>query len=312
MKKLNILLVGYGNMGKIHKRVIDNNNEVKLVGIVDRKFDTKLTTKNGIKHYKNINNVNFHDEKIDAVIISSTTSSHYELAKKIMDEGIPVFVEKPITTDNKELNNLINYSIKNNIVFRAGLIEIYNPVFKYIKELNLKDIISIHIFRHSQAVSKNRKLENVTYDLVLHDIGVILSLFKGKELKLISKNLHKKNNIVESADLMYRVGNSSLFLSSSRESQLKIRKWNIQTSDKLYLIDLIEKKIDIYESGKLNLKNSNLLSFKTNHSTVSFSNTSETAQIQFKSFIENIKNSNVDEPHLDLIKKSHLLVSQIK
>lgn len=84
MKDINILLIGLGNMGKVHKRIIENTKNVSLVGILDSSFNDNLSTENKVKHYKKFNQINFDTEKIDGVVISSTTASHYALAKKYL------------------------------------------------------------------------------------------------------------------------------------------------------------------------------------------------------------------------------------
>ena len=84
MKNLNILLIGLGNMGKIHKRIIENTKNVSLVGILDSSFPKEVSINNKIKRYNKFSQINFEDEKIDGVVISSTTATHYGLAKKIL------------------------------------------------------------------------------------------------------------------------------------------------------------------------------------------------------------------------------------
>jgi UDP-N-acetylglucosamine 3-dehydrogenase len=311
MNNLNILLIGLGNMGNIHKRIIENTKNVSLVGILDSSFPKEVSLNNKIKRYNKFSQINFEDEKIDGVVISSTTATHYGLAKKILALRIPVFIEKPVSTNVDEVNELVETAKRKKIVLRAGLIEIYNPIFRHIKKLDLKDIISIHAFRHSQKVDKERKLENVIYDLALHDISVLFYLFGDINLKLSGKLTSSKNKTVETSELLLNHKQMNLFISASRQSQLKTRKWNIATSDKVYQIDLIEKRIDVFESGSVKFPNSNLISEKSNFSTLSFANQPETAQIQFDAFISNIIDGNIDKEHLKILTNSHKLVSDI-
>ncbi len=311
MSSLNLLLIGLGNMGKIHKRIIESNNNTNLFGIVDTSFQKKYEIKKGIKYYNNLNLVDFENEQIDGVIVASTTNSHYKIGKNILDLKLPLFIEKPVSINKKELNSLLSYSKRHNLVFRGGLIEIYNPLFQHIKDLNLKDIISIHIFRHSQSVKNTRNLENVLFDLTLHDISILGYLFNNPNLKLIGSNYSFNNKSLETADLMFKYKKSNIFISTSRESQLKIRKWNIQTKNKVYHLDLIQKNIDVYDSGSIKYPDANLLSLKSNHSTFSFANHTETAQIQLNEFIENIRKNKIDKKHLDLVKYSHDIISEI-
>ena len=55
----------------------------------------------------------------------------------------------------------------------------------------------------------------------------------------------------------------------------------------------------------------NLLSLKTNHSTLSFANQTETAQIQLNKFVDDVKNKKIDTKHLELIKYSNNIISSI-
>ena len=90
-------------MGKIHKRIIENTKNVSLVGILDSSFPKEVSINNKIKRYNKFSQINFEDEKIDGVVISSTTATHYDFAKKILALNIPVFIEKPVSTKINEV-----------------------------------------------------------------------------------------------------------------------------------------------------------------------------------------------------------------
>ena len=311
MNPLNILLIGLGNMGKVHKRVIENDDSTNLYGIVDISFKKKHEIVDGIEYFNDFHLVNLDDGLIDGVVISSTTSTHYEIAKQFLERNIPVFLEKPISIDKSEIEKLLILASSQKTIFRCGLIETYNPIFQYIKGLNLNDIISVHIYRHSQPVAGQRKLENVLFDLTLHDISVLGYLFENPDLQPIGQNLNLVQNSIESADLLYTFEGKNIFISTSRESQIKIRKWDILTKNKLYQIDLMQKSIDIYESGTVNFTSTNLLNSKVNHSRLSFVNHIETAQIQLNAFINNIHHNKLDENHLEIVKYAHDVIYNI-
>ena len=312
MSPLNILLIGLGNMGKIHKRVIENNDDTNLFGIVDTSFKKKHETINGVEYFNELQLVNLDDGMIDAVVISSTTSTHFEIAEKFLARRIPVLVEKPISTEKNEFKKLINFASDQDTILRCGLIEIYNPIFNYIKELNLDDIISIHIYRHSQPAPSQRELDNVLFDLTLHDISVLGYLFENPNLKPVGQNFNLVEDSIESVDLLYSFEGINVFISTSRESQIKIRKWDILTKNKLYKIDLMQKAVDVYESGSINYTPTNLLDSKVNHAALSFSNHTETAKIQLNEFINNIHNNSIDKNHIELVKYSHNEINNLK
>ena len=130
-------------------------------------------------------------------------------------------------------------------------------------------------------------------------------MFKNKNFQPVGQNFNLVEGSIESADLLYSLGGINVFISTSRESQIKIRKWDILTKNKLYKIDLMQKTVDVYESGSINYTPTNLLDSKVNHSALSFTNHTETAKIQLNEFIKNIQNNSLDKNHLELVKFSH-------
>ena len=108
MNPLNILLIGLGNMGKVHKRVIENDDSTNLYGIVDISFKKKHEIVDGLEYFNDFHLVNLDDGLIDAVVISSTTSTHYKIAEKFLAKAInkheaqagQVIIMDPKTGDN--------------------------------------------------------------------------------------------------------------------------------------------------------------------------------------------------------------------
>ena len=77
MKELNILLIGDGNIGSIHKRIITESETINLVGIVDKKY--KNSSKNGILYFNDIKEIDFNKLTLDGVIVATPTKSHYQI-----------------------------------------------------------------------------------------------------------------------------------------------------------------------------------------------------------------------------------------
>lgn len=304
MDKKNILLIGYGNMGKIHKRVIDDNQSTLLSGVVDLDIEKLSSLNSETRLYSNINEVDFKSNFHDGAIISTNTSSHYEISKTLIENNIPFLVEKPLSTDRKQLNEIISTVKSNGHIIRCGILETYNPIFQYIKKLNIKKIKSIHIFRHSQKII-DREVDNVIFDLVIHDFSVLLRLFPDSKIEIISKNQEMNNSEIESVDIFLRVNNIPILLSASRESQTKLRKWSIKTGEEDYEIDLINKEVNIFESGAISLEEGSIISNNIKNTKKSFSNSKEAAQIQLEEFVGDIDKKKLDITHLELLEKTH-------
>ena len=303
MEKLKILLIGLGNMGKIHKRILENNFQVEIVGIVE-KDKTKHKEVSKYKFYKDISEINFEELIIDGAVVSTNTDSHYKIAKLLIEKNIPVFVEKPLTTSKKEFNKITKLAKENSSVLRCGLIEIYNPIFKYLKNLNIKNIYNIHIFRESQKM-KERKLDNILFDLTLHDFSVLVHLFGKKDIEIISINSRSDIKKIECIDVSIKINNIPILISTSRESQNKIRNWKILAKNKQCDVDLINKNIEIFSSGSASLEGDQLVKNRSSKSNVSFINSEETGKLQMESFINNINSKKLDMNHFNLVVDTH-------
>ncbi len=291
-------------MGKIHKRIIENNQSSSMSGIVDLDIEKLNSYKKEITIYKNINEIDFKKAKYDAAIISSNTSSHYEIAKTLLENEVPFLVEKPITTNEKEFDEIVEESLKKKLIIRCGILETYNPIFNYIKNLKLDDIKSIHIFRHSQKIT-GRDVDNVIFDLVIHDLSVLIKLFPDSKIEIISKNYDSNKSFLESVDIFIKINDIPILISASRESQSKLRNWSIKTEDKDYQIDLINKEINIFESGFINIEDDFIVSNNLKNTKKSFSNSKESAEIQINEFIKNLADNEIDMEHFNLFNETH-------
>ena len=114
MDKVNISLIGVGRMGQFHLNVISQINHINLSGI----YDADENHLNEISQKYNIKKFNSIDEAIDnadAVIIASPTTFHFEIAKKAVEKGKHVLVEKPMTetyAQALELEEIVKQAVK--------------------------------------------------------------------------------------------------------------------------------------------------------------------------------------------------------
>ena len=271
---LNLLLVGYGKMGNIHAKSIIESKSAKL-GKVQL------------------------DKGIDGVVVSSTTHSHYSIAQKIFDYKIPILIEKPLSINLEEVIYLTKESLKKKIVLQVGFIEIYNPVVNYLKNNEIKNINEVEIFRFSEPVDENRNLENVLYDLAIHDLSVFDFLFSLDNTNILSSETKIHNNRISKAEINFLSNNISVNLNVSNRATHKKRKWKITTNENLYEIDFLNKNILI--GNKKN--DSQLIQLEKDISSI---------DNQLNSFIKKIKNNFIDKEHINNIHKTHEFISLIK
>ncbi len=132
---MNVLLFGFGRAGKIHYNNLINNLNFKLTHLVEL-YDVSNEINESIKYidFKNkeeIKNILKGDE-IRAVIVASPTSTHYEVIKLSLENNKHVFVEKPITESEEEINECFDLAERNNLILFVGYNRRYDPTIRRI------------------------------------------------------------------------------------------------------------------------------------------------------------------------------------
>lgn len=114
----------------------------------------------------------------DAVAIATPAHTHYAIAKAAMESGCDVFIEKPMTLDPAESEELLEIGKKLGKVVMVGHLLLYQPAISYIKSALEDDIIG-EIYTMHQRRSKQgraRAVENVLWSFGVHDVAVLLYL----------------------------------------------------------------------------------------------------------------------------------------
>ena len=114
-----------------------------------------------------------NDSEVQGVIIATTPESHYMLAKEAINKGKAVLVEKPVTINRKDSNDLIELAAAQNTILMAGYTLIYHPAVKKIKGLlEEKDIVDELYYLYMSRTNSASQAPNVDvlHDLAVHDI----------------------------------------------------------------------------------------------------------------------------------------------
>lgn len=253
MKKINVAVVGVGNLGQHHARIYHSLKDiVNLVAIVDID-ETKLEKFK--KLYPEVEVTTDYNKilhKIDAVSLVVPTKLHYKIAKDILLAKKNLLIEKPITTSVEEAEELIKIAQKNNLILQVGHVERFNPVVQTIKDY-IKEPRFVEAMRLSSFDPRVADV-GVVLDLMIHDIDIILSYVKS-ELKSVesygAKVFSDKEDIVK---VRLRFENGCICdLTASRVSFARYRKMHIFQPDSYISIDFLRQQAKIYR--KKNLSN---------------------------------------------------------
>ena len=181
MQKIKTAVVGVGYLGKFHAQKLKQIKGSELLFVVDSSKESgQAVAKDlGVEYLPDYQQLK---GKVDAVTVAATTSAHYEITKFLLNNGIHVNVEKPITSTTSEARELCDLAEKNNLKLQVGHVERFNPVFQ---EVQSKLENPLFIECHRLAPFKPRGVDvSVVLDLMIHDLDVILSLVKQKVVKV--------------------------------------------------------------------------------------------------------------------------------
>lgn len=127
--------------------------------------------------------------QIKAVVITTPAAIHYEIAKKALQAGKDVFVEKPLALTVKEGEYLVGLAERDKRVLMVGHILQYHPAIIKLKELISKGALGKiqYIYSNRLNIGKLRIEENILWSFAPHDISVILMLL-GEEPIMVTAN----------------------------------------------------------------------------------------------------------------------------
>ena len=104
-------IIGVGGWGKNHSRVLHDFGVLTSICDMDKTKAQDLANRYNVNYYDAIEDmINF--ENLDACLVCTPTKTHYQVSKKLMENGINVFVEKPLSYSSKECEEMIQIAKK--------------------------------------------------------------------------------------------------------------------------------------------------------------------------------------------------------
>jgi UDP-2-acetamido-3-amino-2,3-dideoxy-glucuronate N-acetyltransferase len=185
MENIRIGLAGAGQWGKNHLRNLARLNCLHSV----LETDQSLIHHYRRKHPEVLFTRDLHellsDRNLAGVVIATPAAMHFEHARRFLESGKHVLVEKPLALRVDEAEELIDIAGRRGLVLMVGHILRYHPAVIRLIELAGRGDLGTLRYLYSNRVSfgRIRNKENVLWSFAPHDISVILELMRGTELK---------------------------------------------------------------------------------------------------------------------------------
>ena len=245
-KNINMLkagVLGAGHLGKIHLRLLQESEKFELVGFFDPFTENaeKVAKEFGYKLFDSIEELIAAVEVVDIV---TPTLSHFECAKKAIEKGRHIFIEKPITKTVLEAEAIKTLASQFHVQGQVGHVERFNPAFTAVKD---KIDAPMFIETHRLAEFNPRGTDvPVVLDLMIHDIDIILSVVNSKVKNVHASGISVISETPDIANARIEFENGCVAnLTASRISMKNMRKTRFFQKDAYISVDFLEKKSEI-------------------------------------------------------------------
>ena len=225
MAKVRAAVLGVGSLGKNHARIYSElaaSGQVEFTGVHDIVTDTarKWAQKFQVRAFASVAEA---ATASDALNIVTPTTTHFELAKSLLQQGKHLLVEKPMTDDPAQAAELVQLAQLNNCVLQVGHIERFNPVFNYLESVATEPRF-IETHRLSPYPARSTDIGAVL-DLMIHDLDVVLAFVKSPVTSVDAVGIPVLSRSEDIANARLRFANHCVAnLTVSRVSPERMRK----------------------------------------------------------------------------------------
>jgi predicted dehydrogenase len=293
MKKLGI--IGIGNWGKNLVRELSKIHCIKKCSSNGNLKNIRWLKNNypSIQYVSDSKEI-FADKEINAVIIATPINTHYKLVKKALLSKKHVFVEKPISTNLSEAEELIKIAKKNNLLLFVGHIFIFNEIFKKLIQISNRENITHLNFLWNKLGTFD---EDIFLNLVSHDLSIILALFgKPKKIKLINKF-----GVISKCDIV------TLILELPNKITCQIHVNRCSSHKQKHVTIFTQKNIYIWDDLSL-FKNNK----KTNSFKLVFQSKYTPLEIECKEFVKKLNETNISFEFANIAKDVIQVIQKLK
>ncbi|RAV29259.1 Gfo/Idh/MocA family oxidoreductase [Sinomicrobium soli] len=236
-------VLGAGHLGKIHLRLLKQSSKYELAGFYDpdQKNARKVAREFGYHMFSSVEEL---IEAVDVVDIVTPTLSHYDCAKKALEKGKHIFIEKPIANTVEEAEKIIALAGKHGGQGQVGHVERFNPAFLAVKD-KIRNPMFIETHRLAEFNPRGTDVP-VVLDLMIHDIDIVLSLVDAPVKSINASGVSVISNSPDIANARIAFENGCVAnLTASRISLKNMRKSRFFQKDAYISVDFLEKKVEV-------------------------------------------------------------------
>ncbi len=241
MNQLRAAVIGAGNMGRHHVRILGAMPEIELVGVVD------VDTERAAPHAESARTRVFGslDElpKVDLAVVAVPTKHHLDIALTLIERSVHLLIEKPLAATPAEAERIVAAAANAGMTLAVGHVERFNAAVNVLANL-AQDPVMLSFERLSPFTPRIQ--DSVVFDLMVHDLdlacwiaGEYPSRVEAVGTKVFSDSFDVANAVLEFPN------GCIASLQASRVTQDKVRRISISERERFLLADSVRQDVSI-------------------------------------------------------------------
>lgn len=245
---LRTAVIGVGSLGKQHARIhsaLAAEGVSEFVAVCDLNEETARSVSS---ERKTDWTTSWRDliGRIDAASVAVPTEAHCEIACGLLESGIHVLVEKPISRTLEEADRMIEAAARGNAILQVGHLERFNPAMIALRP-HVRKPVYFEIHRVGQFTARSLDID-VVLDLMIHDLDIVQWLV-GEDIEVTeihAVGIAILTNKVDAANARLEFSSGAVAnITASRVGTEKIRKMRFFQPHDYIAIDYTTKHASI-------------------------------------------------------------------
>jgi predicted dehydrogenase len=243
-KKITAAVVGVGYLGKFHAEKYAASAKADLVAVVD--IDENRAREIGAPLGADV----FTDYRelagrVQCASVAVPTRYHFQVARDLIESGIDLLIEKPLTADIAQARSLVAAAAARDVILQVGHLERFNPAIRRL-EGAIREPKFVECHRLAPFVERGTDVD-VVLDLMIHDIDIIASLVRAPVERVEAVGVPVLTDKPDIANARIKFTNGCIAnVTSSRVSLKRERKIRFFQPDAYISIDYDQRRAQIY------------------------------------------------------------------
>jgi UDP-N-acetylglucosamine 3-dehydrogenase len=250
---LRCAVIGAGQMGRFHARVVNELEDTELVAIVDPDDAAlRVAELNRARWFRSLGDL--AGEALDFAVVTVPTADHASVALPLIEAGVPVLVEKPIAGTVDEARTLIDAAAEKDVPLAIGHVERFNPAVRELErrlvDRALGRVFQVHTRRLSPFPPRVGDT-GVALDLATHDLDLMCRL-AGTPVRISAETdqkAHRTREDLLAALLRFDSGVLGL-LEVNWLTPTKVRQLTVTGERGMFVVDYLNQHLTLYENAQ--------------------------------------------------------------